>query len=173
MRGRGAGGAQRVEPLRSRDDLRLLQLARLCPQFPAFETWHTPGPTLQAAATSESKVAQIHCLWAPLSNLSRCVTPAPASLPPPPPHLLIGVICVQVTAKATRGAGVTRARQGLGGFWEARLPCALQKGGPASYLFPTPVAAALPGPTAFPLPPQAAGSASPTGATPRLGGAHP
>lgn len=45
---------------------------------------------------------------------------------------------------------------------------------PASYLFPTPVTAALPGPTAFPLlPPQTAGSPSPTGATSHLGGAHP
>lgn len=78
-----------------------------------------------------------------------------------------------MTASATPGAGVTRAGQGLGGLWEARLPCALQKGEPASYLFPTPVAASLPGPTAFPLPPQTAGSASPTSATPRLGGAHP
>lgn len=80
-----------------------------------------------------------------------------------------------VTATATPGAGVTRAGQGLGGLGEARLTRALQKGEPASYLFPTPVAAAaaLPGPTAFRLPPPTAGSASPTGATPRLGGAHP
>lgn len=102
--------------------------------------------------------------------------PCPGSSirPPPPSHLLIGVMDVEVTATATPGAGVSRAGQGLGGLWEACLPCALQKGEPASYLFPTPVAAALPGPTAFPLlPPQTAGSASPTGATPRLGGAHP
>lgn len=174
VRGRGAGGAWRAEQLRCREDLRFRQLSRLHPQAPATSTGQTPGPTPQAASMTTSKVAQTHCPSGSSQQPFPVRCPGSSIRPPSPFHLLIGVMDVEVTATATPGAGVSRAGQGLGGLWEACLPCALQKGEPASYLFPTPVAAALPGPTAFPLlPPQTAGSASPTGATPRLGGAHP
>lgn len=151
------------------------------PAAPAAGTSATPAPNLIDRANPRPDPAASCCvceescpdavpLGAPFSNPSRCITPAPASRPSPPPpsHLLIGVIGVAVTATATPGAGVTRAGQGLGGLREARLPCALQKGEPASYLFPTPVASSLPGPTAFPLPLQTAGSASPTSPAPLL-----
>lgn len=175
VRGRGAGGAPHAEQLKSSQDL-LLKLAHLRPQPPTSSAGQTPGLTLQTSCgICEESCPDAVPLGAPFSNPSRCITPAPASRPSPPAlfHLLIGVIGVAVTATATPGARITRAGQGLGGLWEARLPCALRKGEPASYLFPTPVASSLPGPTAFPLPPQTAGSASPTSATPRLGGAHP
>lgn len=112
MRGRGAGGARRAEQLGSTQDLRLQQLGTSVPPDPSLIHRANPRPVpADSRSVYEESCPDALPLGAPLSNPSRCITPAPASRPPLPPpcHLLIGVIGVAVTATATLGAGVTRA----------------------------------------------------------------
>lgn len=176
MRGRGAGGARHAEQLKSSQDLRLLEAGTSATADPNLIDRANPRPDPAGKPQRlRGKLPRRIAPWGPFQQPFPVHHPGSRIQIITTPSIPSSDWCHRCHHDSFSDPGSRGNQGGAGAGWplEARLPCALQKGEPASYLFPTPVAASLPGPTAFPLPPQTAGSASPTSATPRLGGAHP